>query len=305
MWPELPYNEWCGTLDTVHMWLEIVGKIKLALSPFLNQWWEVAFTVTTTGLTTGLIAYNDGAFQIDFSFVEHTVSLTTTWGQTASFELRQQSVAAFYEATTAMLLKAGITVAIWPVPVEVTDPIPFAKDSQHATYDRTYVERWWYSLVRSAMVFEQFRSSFRGKSSPVHFFWGSFDLCSSRFSGKKAQPPKAAGVMGDILRYAENEENFTFGSWPGDKRFPSPAYYAYMYPQPDGTSSVKLSKGAFFHEQLSECLLPYDTMRSAPDPAKTLLRFLESSYRETAALAGWDVRSLRNKVPPAKQRLKL
>lgn len=297
MWPDLQYPKWQETLDTLHMWMQIVGKVKLTLAPFINQWWEVAFYVTSTGMTTGDIPYGDDVFQIDFDFQHHILSIYTSTGQVKEIPLTSRSVAAFYDEFMDSLKQLGIHVTIWPVPVEVANLIPFDKDTKHASYDKKYVARWWHILVKVNSVFEQFRTTFRGKSSPVHFFWGSFDLAATRFSGKKADPPHLKGVMGKIMKFAENEENFTFGFWPGDERLPYPAFYSYIYPAPPGYASINLNEGASFNERLSECILQYKYVRKVENPVKTILRFLESSYIQSAILAGWDIESLKTQVP--------
>src|SRR5579872_5041302 len=185
MWPKLPYVTWHETLDTLHMWMQVVGKVKLELAPFLNQWWEVTFYVTSTGMTTGLIPYGDNqTFQVDFDFQYHTLSIYTSTHKVKTIPLKPQAVSDFYHEFMNLLYALGIEVAIWPVPVEVLDVTPFDKDTKHATYDKKYVTSWWQILVNVQVIFEQFRSSFTGKSSPIHFFWGSFDLCGTRFSGR-------------------------------------------------------------------------------------------------------------------------
>lgn len=300
-WPRVPYDEWKDTLDTLHMWMQVVGKVKLALAPFLNQWWEVAFYITSSGITTGPIPYQEEIFQADFDFIHHTFSLHTSTGKTKTILLQPRSVAIFYEECMETLQELGIQVTIWPVPVEVPDPIPFDKDTKHASYEKDYVTKWWHILVKTHIVFEQFRTSFRGKSSPVHFFWGSFDLSSTRFSGKKAIPPKMKGIMENIMKFSENEENFTFGFWPGDEKFPHPAFFSYAYPEPSGIIKAKFGKDITFNEQLRLCILPYDIVRKAKTPEKTLLHFLESTYTESTKLAGWDIQSLQAEVPNLKR----
>jgi hypothetical protein len=297
MWLELPYQEWKDTLDTLHMWMQIVGKVKLQLSPFVNQWWEVAFYVTVYGMTTGRIPSGNDAFQVDFDFLTHTLSIRTSNNQQKILSLESRSVAEFYKEFMEVLMSLGIHVVINPVPVEVQDVIPFTKDTRHASYAKDYVTEWWRILLQISMVFDRFRSSFRGKSSPIHFFWGSFDLSGTRFSGKTAVPPKMEGSMGKIMRFAENEENFAFGFWPGDQRLPYPAFYSYMYPTPKGMQAIKFDKSISFNEQLGECILPYEVIRKATSPEKSILRFLETTYTESAKLAGWDITSLQGKVP--------
>lgn len=297
LWQSLPYAKWKSTLDTLHMWLEIVGKVKLELSPFLNQWWEVAFYITATGMTTGKIPYRGELFQVDFNFLNHMLTINTSWRKTKALPLISQSVAEFYEVFMTALKDVGIQVAIWPVPVEVEHPILFDKDIKHKMYEKEYVECWWHILVKVNIVFEQFRTSFCGKSSPIQFFWGSFDLAGTRFSGRKAKPHKMQGTMAKIMRYAENEENFAFGFWPGDERFPYPAFYTYMYPQPKGSNTIKLDSGASFNEQLGEYILSYDVVRKAKNPSKLLSNYLISCYRETAKLASWDIKFFQSEIP--------
>jgi hypothetical protein len=296
-WPSLPYEEWKETLDTLHMWMQIVGKVKLSLAPFINQWWEVAFYITATGMTTGRIPYENGIFQVDFDFTHHKLFIYTNTKQKIIIPLKSYSVAQFYKKFIEAIILLGIHVVINPIPTEVTNPIPFVKDTIHASYDKKYVTRWWNILVQSSLVFDRFRSSFRGKSSPIQFFWGSFDLTGTRFSGKSATAPKIKGELGRIMRYAENEENFAFGFWPGDERYPNPAYYTYMYPQPKGFSLLNFGKYASFNEKLAECIFPYETIRTMPSPEKVLMQFLTGSYSESAKIAGWDINSLKTRVP--------
>ncbi|HEV2339855.1 MAG TPA: DUF5996 family protein [Patescibacteria group bacterium] len=297
LWPPLPYLEWKNTLDTLHMWTQIVGKVKLKLAPFINQWWEVAFYVTATGLTTGRIPYNREAFIINFDFLNHNLTIQTSNNKSRTFPLVPQSVASFYKQFMHELASVEIHVAIKPVPTEVPDPIPFLKDTRHKSYDKAYVTRWWRIVLQTALVFDRFRSPFRGKSSPIQFFWGSFDLSGTRFSGRKATPPKLKGEMGRIMRYAENEENFAFGFWPGDTRFPEPAYYVYLYPKPNGFESVHFGSQASFNEKLAECVFPYEMLRKTRFPEKTLMNFLMNSYLQSASLAGWDIKSLEEAIP--------
>src|SRR5258708_4718075 len=297
MWPDLRYSEWKETLDTLHMWMQIVGKVKLALAPFINQWWEVAFYVTASGMTTGRIPFGSDIFQVDFDFLIHNLSIRTSNNQQKIISLENRPVAEFYKEFMDALTSLGIHVKINPVPVEVPNVIPFIKDTQHASYDKDFVARWWHILLQTSIVFDRFRSSFRGKSSPIQFFWGSFDLNGTRFSGKTATPPKMKGSMGKIMRFAENEENFAFGFWPGDQKLRHPAFYSYMYPTPKGMETIKLDKGISFNEQLGECILPYEIIRKAASPEKNILNFLETTYTESAKLAEWDIQSLQGKVP--------
>jgi hypothetical protein len=297
-WPPLPYENWRDTRDTLHLYLQIVGKVKLALAPFLNQWWQVAYVLTARGLTTGRIPYRDRTFEVDFDFIAHHLSILTSDGTQRTIPLRPQPVAEFYHALMANLSALDIFVDIRPVPAERPDPIPFHEDFLHAHYDQEYAARWWRIQLRIATLFDKFRTSFRGKSSPIHFFWGSFDLNGTRFSGKSCEPPKMEGELARIMRYAENEENFSFGFWPGDKRFPHPAFYAYIYPAPKGIDSVETgSREAYFHRELSEFILPYHDAISARSPEDVIMAFLTATYEGSAKLGGWDLAALQAPVP--------
>jgi hypothetical protein len=298
VWPSLPYEEWQDTRATLHLWMQIVGKVKLKLSPFLNQWWEVALEVTPRGMTTGRIPYQDQALAVDFDFLAHALVLTTSAGQEQHILLRPCTVAAFYREFLSALAALGIHVTITPTPSEIPHPIPFAEDTQHASYDSAYVTRWWQIQLRAGFVLDRFRTSFRGKSSPVQFFWGSFDLNTTRFSGKTL-PDKTDWPQGySFMRYAENEENFACGFWPGDERFPHAAFYSYLYPAPAGCETIHTGPAsAYFDNGLRECILPYADVRRAADPEGEILDFLETTYREYAGLAGWDIESLTSPVP--------
>ncbi|MCL5279928.1 MAG: DUF5996 family protein [Planctomycetes bacterium] len=298
VWRALPYEEWQDTRATLHLWMQIVGKVKLKLSPFLNQWWEVALEVTPRGMTTGRIPYQDKAFAVDFDFLAHTLALTTNKGQEQHLLLRPCSVAQFYQEFLSALAALDIHVTITPVPSEVAHPIPFAEDTQHASYDSGYVTQWWQIQLRSSLILDRFRTNFRGKSSPVQFFWGSFDLNTTRFSGKRL-PDRTDWPKGySFMRYAENEENFTCGFWPGDERFPHAAFYSYLYPAPAGCETIDTGPASsYFHTELRECILPYAEVRRAQDPEGEILDFLETTYRQYAGLAGWDLESLTGLVP--------
>jgi hypothetical protein len=297
-WPSLPYQDWQDTLDTLHMWMQIVGKIKLALCPFINQWWETAFYVTPRGMTTGRIPNKNEVFAVDFDFISHFLIIRTSSGTEKAIPLMPRSVADFYQEFTSTLNSLGIKVSIYETPVEFTNPIPFPKDTKHSSYDKDYVTCWWHLLLQINSIFDEFRTPFTGKSSPIQFFWGSFDLNGTRFSGKKTIPPKLTGTMGRIMRYAENEENFAFGFWPGDQKFPYPAFYSYIYPAPVGFETINTGPSiAYFNKQLSECILPYQDIKKAKNPKKIILNFLETTYTESAKLAGWDIESLKGPVP--------
>jgi hypothetical protein len=298
LWPALPYQEWQDTRDTLHLWMQIVGKVKLKLSAFLNQWWEVAFEITPRGMTTGRIPYRETAFAVDFDFLAHTLEITTSAGDRERIFLASCSVAEFYREFLSVLSALGIDVMISSTPSELAHPIPFAEDTQHASYDREYVTRWWRIQLQSSFVLDRFRSGFRGKSSPVQFFWGSFDLNMTRFSGKLL-PDKTDWPPGyRFMRYAENEENFACGFWPGDERYPHAAFYSYLYPAPAGCETMSTGPAfSYFDRQLRECLLPYEGVRQTEHPEEEILSFLDTTYREYARLAGWDIETLTGLVP--------
>jgi hypothetical protein len=289
-WPALPAGSWTATRETLQRWLQIVGKTRLALSPMLNQWWQVSFYVSARGLTTGPIPYPAGAFEVLFDFQVHQLVVTTSTGVVRQLPLLPQSVADFYLAYRALLREAGIKVKIWAVPVEVQDAPPFAHDQYHASYDADATHRFWQIVLRAAQVLEEFRGRFTGKCSPVHFFWGSFDLAVTRFSGRPA-PPHPGGVphLADwVTRAAYNEEVSSAGWWPGGDGAEA-AFYSYAYPTPAGFAEAPVRpSAASFNPQLGEFLLPYDQVRTAPDPRQAVLEFLQSTYKAAAGLAAWD-----------------
>ncbi len=298
-WRALPYEEWNDTLDTLHMYMQVAGKVKLTLCPFLNQWWEVAFHVTASGMTTGLIPYENRLFEINFDFISHNVFICTNDNETKTISLMPRSVADFYKEFMKTLNALGITVKINTLPSEVPNPIRCDEDTERASYDKEYVHRWWRILVQLCPIFEKFRSPFRGKSSPVQFFWGSFDLSETRFSGKPAEPPKTGGR---IMRFSENEENFACGFWAGNAAYPYPALYSYIYPPPVGIESVRLKPDfAVYDPKLAIFLLPYEDVRQKADADELIMDFLQSSYSESAKLAGWNIKSLEGPVPKLKK----
>jgi len=290
-WPELPYAAWKDTCATLHLWTQIVGKTQLALTPWLNHSWHVTLYVTARGLTTSLIHGKDFDLEIVFDFVDHALVIRTSDGRTRSIPLKPMSVASFYAAYKAALDDLGIDILISSVPNEVIDAIPFASDTSHASYDQEYANRFWRALLRSHEVFSHFRTGFLGKASPVHFFWGSFDLAVTRFSGRRA-PPHPGGFphMPDaVVREAYSHEVSSAGFWPGGGGIDFPAYYSYAYPVPDGFADSTIRPGkAFFSKELGEFLLPYDAVRSADDPERALLEFLHSTYAAAADLGKWN-----------------
>jgi len=270
------------------MWSQIVGKIRLGLAPLQNHWWNVALYVNTRGLTTSPIPYQGRVFRLQFDFIEHRLKLHSSAGEKNAIVLASKSVAAFYRELFSMLRAAGIEVSINPKPQEVPDPIPLDRDETHASYQPEYANRLWRILVSTDLVFKQFRAQFVGKSSPVHFFWGSFDLCTTRFNGKKAPPRK-----GIITSEAYSHECSSVGWWPGGGEFKSPAFYAYMAPEPAGYSARKLRPdAAYYHSTLHEFVLMYDDVRRAKSPQGEISAFAQSAYEAGAELAGWDRKSL-------------
>lgn len=288
-WPELPLSAWQDTYTTLHMWSQIVGKVRLALSPLINHWWEVALYVNARGLTTSAIPYGDKIFEIQFDFIDHNLFIQTSWGISKTLPLRAQSVSAFYTEFMAALHSLGIEVKIWPVPVEVANPIPFEKDTQHGSYDREYARRFWEILVICENIFQEFRARFIGKDSPVHFFWGSFDLCVTRFSGRRAPDRQAADR---VTREAYSHEVISAGFWPG-AGYKGPAFYAYAAPEQPGFSEQKVEPvPAFYDPHLKEFVLMYDDARQGSSPREALLSFLQSTYEAGARLANWDRKEL-------------
>ncbi len=288
-WPELPLAAWQDTYATLHLWTQIVGKVRLALTPRINHWWEVPLYVNARGLTTSAIPYREEIFEIQFDFIDHRLLIQTSWGSSKTLPLKAQSVASFYAAFMSALRCLGIDLKIWTMPCEVPHPIPFEADSQHAAYDREYVSRFWRILILCANIFREFRARFIGKDSPVHFFWGSFDLCVTRFSGRRA--PERVGADA-VTREAYSHEVISAGFWPG-AGYKGPAFYAYAAPEPAGFAEQKIKPAqAFYDPQLKEFLLLYDDVRTAASPHSALLSFLESTYDAGANLAGWDRKEL-------------
>jgi len=289
-WPELPLEAWQDTYATLHLWTQIVGKVRLALSPRVNHWWEVPLYVNARGLTTSAIPYGDGIFEVQFDFIDHKLQIQTSWGTSKTLALKPQSVADFYAAFMSALRSLGIEVKIWPMPVEVPNPVRCDRDTQHASYDPEYVHRFWQILILSGTIFEEFRARFIGKSSPVHFFWGSFDLAVTRFSGRRA--PERPGAD-SITREAYSHEVISAGFWPGGGEIKGAAFYAYAAPEPAGFAQQEITPPmAFYHPQVKEFLLMYDDVRRAASPRQALLDFLQSTYEAGANLAHWDRKEL-------------
>jgi hypothetical protein len=290
-WPELPTAAWRETYATLHLWTQIVGKIRLARAPWLNHSWHVTLYVTARGLTTSPIPDGVRTFQIDFDFIDHLVRISTSDGAARQFALAGQSVASFYAAIMADLADLGIHIVIDEMPNELPDPIRFSQDHQHACYDPDAVRRFFQILVNADRVFRQFRTGFLGKASPVHFFWGSFDLAVTRFSGRRAprHPGGVPHLPDDVACEAYSHEESSAGFWPGSGAIDYPAFYSYTYPEPAGFRTMRVRPdAAFFSEALGEFILPYDAVRTAAQPEQALLEFLQSSYEAAANAAKWD-----------------
>ncbi|HEY0003937.1 MAG TPA: DUF5996 family protein [Pyrinomonadaceae bacterium] len=286
MWPALPVQEWQETYATLHMWTQIVGKIRLVQSPPVNHWWQVPLYVTSRGLTTSPINYQARAFEIDFDFIKHELLVKTSEGASRSLALAPRSVADFYRELMKALRSLSIEVDIRAIPDEVPNPIPFAEDEEHASYDAEYVNRFWRILVQVDRIFKEFRAHFIGKCSPVHFFWGSFDLAVTRFSGRRAPAREGAD---SITREAYSHEVISHGFWPGGGALSSPAFYSYTAPEPAGLKTAPVRPAsAFYSAELSEFLFPYDEMRREAAPEAALMEFLESTYEAGAELANWN-----------------
>jgi hypothetical protein len=295
-WPALPLAEWKGTYATLHMWSQIIGKIPLALSPRMNHWWQVALYVTVRGLSTSPIPYSNEIFQIELDLVEHRVLIETSWGQNRMIGLYPRSVADFYHEFMDTLHNLGIEVKIWPMPVEIPDPIRFDQDFTHASYDPEYANRFWRILVTIDTIFKEFRADFIGKASPSHFFWGSFDHCVTRFSGRTA--PERPGAD-PITKEAYSHEVISAGFWPGSGSVTDAAFYCYAAPEPAQFAQSRIKPDeAFYHGQLHEFILMYDDVRTSVNPKETLLEFLQSTYDAGATLANWDRKAL-ERQPPA------
>lgn len=283
-WPSLPFAEWEATCDTLHMWAQIVGKTRMALGPPLNHWWHVPFYVTPRGLSTSAIPYSDFTFDVEFDFVAHQCSIRLSNGGGRSMLLCPRSVADFYKEYMACLRSFGIDVQIDLDPQEFDDPTPFDRDERHASYDREYVDSFHRILIGADTALKIFRSRFLGKSSPVHFFWGSFDLAVTRFNGELCPPPK---MKDPVMAEAYSHQAISCGFWPGDRKFPHPAFYAYAIPKPGGLETEPVKPGEW-NTQLGEFILKYDDIRAADSPRQEILDFCQSTYEAAARLSQWN-----------------
>jgi len=293
-WPELPLEAWQDTYDTLHMWAQIIGKVRKTLTPLVNHWWNVTFYVTARGLTTSPIPYEDRIFEIEFDFIDHKLDVRTCDGSTKRLELAPRTVSDFYNDVMGTLHSLGLDVKIHSTPDEVANPIPFAEDRTHKSYDPEYAHKFWRILVSVDSVFKEFRGRFIGKCSPVQFFWGSFDLAVTRFSGRRAPERPGADAM---TREAYSHEVSSAGFWPGGGEIKGPAFYSYMAPEPPGLKTHPvLPQKAFYHSGMSEFFLMYDDVRRAESPRDMLLEFMQSTYEAGANLAKWD-RAALERVP--------
>jgi hypothetical protein len=288
--PALPLDSWKDTLATLHMWTQVVGKVRLKLCPLVNHWWNVPFYVTARGMTTSAMPCQRGAIEVRFDFIDHKLLLETSDGRTVVIALKAQTVAEFYKKFMDALAELGVSVKIWTTPCEIPDPIPFEQDHVHGSYDAEAVHKFWRILVWVDQILKEFRTGFVGKVSPVHFFWGSFDVAVTRFSGRRA--PERPGTD-SITREAYSHEVSSAGFWPGGGDIKGPAFYSYAAPEPSGFAARKVRpQAAFYHPQLKEFLLMYDDVRTATSPETALMEFLQSTYDAAADAGKWDRKSL-------------
>jgi hypothetical protein len=286
-WPDLPLSAWSETCETLHRWTQIAGKVRMALTPQVNHWWNVTLYVTARGLGTSAIPYGPGAFEIIFDFVDHRLRIDASDGRSESFALAPMTVKDFNLEFMRRLQRLDIKVHIWTMPSEIENAVPFDQDVVHAQYDPVYAQRFWRALLQADRVMKAFRAGFIGKVSPVHFFWGSFDLAVSRFSGRPALPPSAAAPS--WVREAYSHEVSSCGFWPGNGGYGRAAFFVYAYPEPAGYGDTRLRTAeAFYDRDLGQFILPYDAVRSARDPDTLLMGFLQETYAAAADLAHWD-----------------
>ena len=294
-WPDLPLSAWSDTCDTLHLWTQVVGKVRLKLTPLVNHWWNVTLYVTSRGLTTSPIPHGTRTFDIVFDFVDHRLLIETNDGGTETLPLRPMSVAEFYSEFMSRLRRLGIDVHIWTTPSEIENAVPFEQDRTHAQYDPVFAQRFWRALLQADRVMKAFRARFIGKVSPVHFFWGSFDLAVTRFSGRVAPPltGTSPNVAAWVMREAYSHEVSSCGFWPGNGGYGRAAFYVYAYPEPPGYGDARLRTAeAFYDRGLGQFILPYDAVRESRDPDALLLGFLQETYEAAADRARWDRQSL-------------
>ena len=295
LWPDLPLAAWRDTCDTLQLWTQIVGKVRTATMPLINHWWNVTLVVTARGLAAPAMPHAGGTFDIIFDFANHRLVIETSDCRVESFALKPMTVADFYAECMQRLRRLGIEVHIWTMPVEIEDAVPFDQDRKHAQYDPVYAQKFWRALLQADRVMNAFRARFVGKASPVHFFWGSFDLAVSRFSGRTAPPPKGVtpNVGSWVMAEAYSHEVSSCGFWPGNGGYGRAAFYVYAYPEPAGYGDTRLrTADASYDKTLGQFILPYDAVRQARDPDALLLGFLQETYEAAADLAKWDRQAL-------------
>jgi hypothetical protein len=294
-WPDLPLSAWSETCETLHRWTQIVGKVRMTLTPLVNHWWNVTLHITSRGLGTSAIPHAGGSFEISFDFLTHRLLIEASDGRVESLALTPMSVKDFYSELMLRLQRLDIEVHIWTMPSEIENAVPFDQDRTHAQYDPIYVQHFWRALLQANRVMTEFRASFLGKASPVHFFWGSFDLAVTRFSGRPAPPPTGVTphVASWVMREAYSHEVSSCGFWPGNGGYGRAAFYVYAYPEPPGYGETRLrTAGAFYDQGLGQFILPYDVVRNSPDPDALLLGFLQETYAAAADQGSWDRRAL-------------
>ena len=294
-WPDLPLEAWSGACDTLQLWTQIVGKVRIALTPLINHWWNATLHVTSRGLAAPAMPYEGRSVDIVFDFLAHRLVIETSDGGVETLPLEPMTVADFFAAFMAALRRLGIGVHIWTMPSEIENAIPFERDRTHAQYDPIYAQQFWLALVQAHRVMTEFRARFLGKASPVHFFWGSFDLAVTRFSGRTAPPPQSTtpGVAARVMTEAYSHECSSCGFWPGNGGYGRAAFYVYAFPEPKGYGDARLATaGAFYNKDVGQFILPYDTVRQASDPDALLLGFLQETYAAAADLAKWDRKAL-------------
>jgi hypothetical protein len=294
-WPDLPLAAWSDTCDTLQLWTQIVGKVRIALTPLVNHWWNATFHVTARGLAAPAMPYRGRTLDVVFDFAQHRLNIETSDGRAEALELKPMAVADFYVAFMAALRRLGIDVRIWTMPSEIENAIPFEKDRTHAQYDPVHVQKFWQAVVQADRVMTEFRARFLGKASPVHFFWGSFDLAVTRFSGRTAPPPQSVtpNVASRVMAEAYSHEVSSCGFWPGNGGYGRAAFYVYAYPEPERYGDTRLkTAGGFYDKNVGQFILPYDAVREASDPDALLLGFLQETYAAAADLAKWDRKAL-------------
>jgi len=302
IWPDLPLAAWSETCDTLHLWTQIVGKVRIAVTPIVNHWWNATFLVTARGLAAPAMSHAGQTFDVIFDFLNHRLVIETSAGRLESVALKAIPVADFYNEFMQRLHRLGIDVHIRTMPSELENAIPFDRDRVHAQYDPIYAQKFWLALLQANRVLNEFRARFIGKASPVHFFWGSFDLAATRFSGRTALPPKGStpNVANWVVAESYSHEVSSCGFWPGNGGYGRAAFFVYAYPEPTGYGDTRLgTPEAFYDTGLGQFILPYDAVRQAADPDRLLLGFLQETYEAAAELAKWDRETLERKLRAA------